>query len=70
MGPRESDHASMLKVIQSGKYKTVEELVAATVPDRIKLKKPLELKEDVMSETEALDAITSMAKKVRTRGGG
>lgn len=67
MGPRDSDLASMLSVIQGGKFKTVEELVSATVPEGIKLPAPLKLAgpiaHDALSETEALAELKRMAAK-------
>jgi glycine cleavage system pyridoxal-binding protein P len=64
MGPRDSDVPSMLAVIDGGKYKTLDALVDATVPDAIKLSKPMALADAERSESEALSKLRSMANKV------
>ena len=59
VGPRPRDVASMLSVLG---VKSLEELVAKTVPDEIILEKPLEL-EEPLSEAKLIERLREIASK-------
>jgi glycine dehydrogenase len=60
LGPRDKDVEKMLKSIAGGKYKSLDELVDATVPTKIRLDKDVDIGE-AMTESEALATIKAMA---------
>jgi glycine cleavage system P protein (glycine dehydrogenase) len=59
IGPRESDHNEMLKTIGAN---SIDQLISETIPDNIKLDKPLNL-DSAMSEQEYLEHIYALASK-------
>jgi glycine cleavage system P protein (glycine dehydrogenase) len=59
IGPRESDHNEMLKTIGAN---SIDQLISETIPDNIKLDKPLNL-DTAMSEQEYLEHIYALASK-------
>jgi glycine dehydrogenase len=59
LGPREEDIEKMLQVLD---LKSLEELVSATVPEGIRIRKPLKL-EKGLSESEALTRLRRLAEK-------
>jgi len=59
IGPRTSDHQAMLDIVNAS---SIDELISETLPDNIKLQKPLNL-DPAMSEQEYLQHIHEMASK-------
>ncbi|RZW57125.1 MAG: glycine dehydrogenase (aminomethyl-transferring) [Flavobacteriaceae bacterium] len=59
IGPRKSDHATMLNTIG---VDSLEQLIDETIPDNIRLKKELDL-DPAMSEQEYLDHINALSLK-------
>ena len=59
IGPRQSDHADMLKTIG---VNSLEELISQTIPDNIRLENNLNL-DRALSEQEYLEHINGMASK-------
>ncbi|KAJ2591665.1 glycine decarboxylase subunit P [Coemansia sp. RSA 1722] len=59
-GPRESDVETMLQALG---FKTMDEMIAATVPDSIRLPEPLHIAEGEYAERELLAKLKQIAQK-------